>query len=113
MTSGVWMDGEVFIDKYSLVATESVELKLCGGMVVQRLNLSTQSMLNHLAYGLRPHGVWDRAGSAESVERSRRGGVLWKEMVDEWGKSGLALSGGRQQPLCIAPMMTGVSTGST
>ncbi len=36
------------------------------------------------------------------VEKALRGGALWNEVKDKLNSSGLSLSGGKQQRLCIA-----------
>ena len=71
-------------------------------MVFQRSNPFPKSIHENIAYGLRLHGVRDRATIEETVERSLRSAALWDEVKDRLNSSAMGLSGGQQQRLCIA-----------
>jgi phosphate transport system ATP-binding protein len=55
-----------------------------------------------VAYGPRINGIRDKARLDQIVEKSLQRAALWDEVKDELHKSGLAISGGQQQRLCIA-----------
>jgi len=46
--------------------------------------------------------VRDKRRLSETVERCLRQAALWDEVKDSLGKSGISISGGQQQRLCIA-----------
>jgi phosphate transport system ATP-binding protein len=48
------------------------------------------------------HGSRDKRRLNEIVERSLRQAALWHEVKNRLGTSGLGLSGGQAQRLCIA-----------
>jgi phosphate transport system ATP-binding protein len=79
-----------------------IELRKRIGMVFQKSNPFPKSIYENIAYGLRLHGLRDRAKLDEIVERSLRGAALWDEVKDRLNENGLSLSGGQQQRLCIA-----------
>src|SRR5690606_11638823 len=60
------------------------------------------SIWDNIAYGPRLHGLKNRKKLDEVVEASLLGAALWDEVKDELRKSALAISGGKQQRLCIA-----------
>jgi phosphate transport system ATP-binding protein len=72
------------------------------GMVFQKPNPFPKSTYDNIAYGPRINGERKRAKLDEIVERSLRQAALWDEVKDRLNKSGLALSGGQAQRLCIA-----------
>ena len=55
-----------------------------------------------MAYGPRINGERHKARLNEIVEHSLRQAALWDEVKDRPGNSGLSLSGGQAQRLCIA-----------
>jgi phosphate transport system ATP-binding protein len=79
-----------------------IELRKRVGMVFQKSNPFPKSIYDNIAYGLRLHGIKDKAKLDEIVEKSLRGAALWDEVKDRLQLSGLGLSGGQQQRLCIA-----------
>ncbi|MGH7944127.1 MAG: phosphate ABC transporter ATP-binding protein PstB [Opitutaceae bacterium] len=79
-----------------------IELRKRIGMVFQKSNPFPKSIYENIAYGLRLHGVRDRARLDGIVEKSLRGAALWDEVKDRLNENGLGLSGGQQQRLCIA-----------
>jgi phosphate transport system ATP-binding protein len=72
------------------------------GMVFQKPNPFPKSIYENVAYGPRINGIKGRSRLDEIVERSLRQAALWDEVRDRLNKSGLSLSGGQAQRLCIA-----------
>jgi len=72
------------------------------GMVFQKPNPFPKSIYENVAYGPRINGVKGRSRLDEIVEHSLRQAALWDEVKDRLSKSGLGLSGGQAQRLCIA-----------
>jgi phosphate transport system ATP-binding protein len=72
------------------------------GMVFQKANPFPKSIYDNVAYGPRINGIRSKAKLDEIVERSLKQAVLWDEVKDRLNKSGLGLSGGQAQRLCIA-----------
>ncbi len=72
------------------------------GMVFQKPNPFPKSIYNNVAYGPRINGERDKGKLNEIVEHSLRQAALWDEVKDRLNKSGLGLSGGQAQRLCIA-----------
>jgi phosphate transport system ATP-binding protein len=72
------------------------------GMVFQKPNPFPKSIYDNVAYGPRINGERNRRKLDEIVERSLRGAALWDEVKNRLKMSGLSLSGGQAQRLCIA-----------
>jgi phosphate transport system ATP-binding protein len=72
------------------------------GMVFQKANPFPKSIYDNVAYGPRINGIRKKKELDEIVERSLRQAALWDEVKDRLNKSGLGISGGQQQRLCIA-----------
>jgi phosphate transport system ATP-binding protein len=72
------------------------------GMVFQKANPFPKSIYDNIAYGPRINGIRNKARLDEIVERSLKAAALWDEVKDRLNKSGLGLSGGQAQRLCIA-----------
>ncbi len=72
------------------------------GMVFQKPNPFPKSIYENVAYGPRINGIRNKGRLDEIVERSLRQAALWDEVKDRLNKSGLGLSGGQAQRLCIA-----------
>jgi len=72
------------------------------GMVFQKPNPFPKSIYDNVAYGPRINGERKKATLDEIVERSLRQAALWDEVRNRLNKSGLSLSGGQAQRLCIA-----------
>ncbi len=73
-------------------------------MVFQRPNpFPTMSIFDNVAAGLRLNGIRpSRDELAGIVEHSLRQAALWDEVKDTLHASGVSISGGQQQRLCIA-----------
>jgi phosphate transport system ATP-binding protein len=72
------------------------------GMVFQKPNPFPKSIYDNVAYGPRINGERNKKRLDEIVERSLRRAALWDEVKSRLKTSGLALSGGQAQRLCIA-----------
>jgi len=79
-----------------------VELRKKVGMVFQRPNPFPMSIYDNICFGPRRHGIRDKQALDEIVERSLTQAALWDEVKDKLDQSGLSISGGQQQRLCIA-----------
>jgi phosphate transport system ATP-binding protein len=82
--------------------TDVIEVRRRVGMVFQKSNPFPKSIYENVIYGLRIAGINDKATLDEACERSLRGAALWDEAKDRLEESGLGLSGGQMQRLCIA-----------
>ncbi len=101
---GVKITGDVRYRDQDIFApgTDVNELRREIGMVFQKPNPFPMSIYDNIAYGPRTHGIKNRAGLDEIVEKSLRGAAIWDEVKDRLKKNALGLSGGQQQRLCIA-----------
>jgi phosphate transport system ATP-binding protein len=72
------------------------------GMVFQKPNPFPKSIYDNVAYGPRINGIRNKSELNDIVERSLRQAALWDEVKNRLGNSGLGLSGGQAQRLCIA-----------
>lgn len=70
------------------------------GMVFQKPNPFPKSIYANVAWGAKANGF--KGDMHELVESSLRQAALWDEVKDKLGESGLSLSNGQQQRLCIA-----------
>jgi phosphate transport system ATP-binding protein len=82
--------------------TDVIEVRRRIGMVFQKSNPFPKSIYENVVYGLRIAGIRDRGTLDAACERSLRGAALWDEVKDRLNESGLSLSGGQMQRLCIA-----------
>ena len=72
------------------------------GMVFQKPNPFPKSIYDNVAYGPRINGEHNKDKLDEIVETSLRKAALWEEVRNRLKTSGLSLSGGQAQRLCIA-----------
>ncbi|NJM23143.1 MAG: phosphate ABC transporter ATP-binding protein [Richelia sp. RM2_1_2] len=79
---------------------DPVEVRRRIGMVFQKPNPFPKSIYDNIAFGAKINGF--KGNMDELVERSLRGAALWNEVKDKLKQSGLSISGGQQQRLCIA-----------
>ncbi len=86
-------------------ATDVIEVRRRIGMVFQKSNPFPKSIYENVVYGLRIAGINDKATLDLACESSLRGAALWDEVKDRLAESGLGLSGGQMQRLCIARAM--------
>jgi phosphate transport system ATP-binding protein len=101
---GVKIDGKILFHGADIYAPEVdvTELRKRFGMVFQKSNPFPKSIYENVIYGLRIMGVRDKRTLDEACERSLRAAALWDEVKDRLQESGLGLSGGQMQRLCIA-----------
>jgi phosphate transport system ATP-binding protein len=83
-------------------AVSPVAVRRRIGMVFQKPNPFPKSIYDNVAYGPRINGERKKANLDQIVEKSLRQAALWDEVKDRLNKSGLSLSGGQAQRLCIA-----------
>ena len=79
---------------------DPVEVRRRIGMVFQKPNPFPKSIYENVAFGPRVLGY--QGDMDELVEESLRKAALWDEVKDKLDDSGMAISGGQQQRLCIA-----------
>ena len=102
LIDGCTIKGRVIFDGQDLYApqVDPVEVRRRIGMVFQKPNPFPKSIYENIAFGARINGY--RGDMDELVERSLRKAAIWDETKDKLKESGYALSGGKQQRLCIA-----------
>jgi phosphate transport system ATP-binding protein len=104
LVPGARVDGEMMYrgaDLYGKgVSATAVRRRI--GMVFQKPNPFPKSIYDNVAYGPRINGIRGKGRLDEIVEKSLRGAALWDEVKNRLKQSGLALSGGQAQRLCIA-----------
>ena len=79
---------------------DATEIRFRIGMVFQRPNPFPKSIYDNVAFGPRVNSMADDLDA--TVEMSLRRAALWDEVKDRLNDSGLSISGGQQQRLCIA-----------
>jgi phosphate transport system ATP-binding protein len=94
--------GEAYLDGNNIFEMDAMELRSRIGMVFQRPNPFSKSIMENVAFGPRIRGIKDNAALSEIVEDSLKKAGLWEEVKDKLNESAYALSGGQQQRLCIA-----------
>jgi phosphate transport system ATP-binding protein len=82
--------------------TDVIELRRRVGMVFQKPNPFPSSVYENVAYGPKIRGIKKKNQLDEIVENALVKADLWKEVKDKLNESGLSLSGGQMQRLCIA-----------
>ncbi|MFW6035735.1 MAG: phosphate ABC transporter ATP-binding protein PstB [Halothermotrichaceae bacterium] len=104
LIEGSKVSGEVLLEGEDIYSQKMdvVELRKKVGMVFQQPNPFPKSIYENVAYGPKIHGLKDKNKLEQIVEESLKGAALWNEVKDSLHKSGLSISGGQQQRLCIA-----------
>jgi phosphate transport system ATP-binding protein len=104
LVPGARVDGEMIYRGADLYAkgVSATAVRRRIGMVFQKPNPFPKSIYDNVAYGPRINGIRNKARLDEIVEKSLRSAVLWDEVKNRLKQSGLALSGGQAQRLCIA-----------
>jgi phosphate transport system ATP-binding protein len=104
LVNGARVEGEVEYRGTALYATgvSPTAVRRRIGMVFQKPNPFPKSIYDNVAYGPRINGERKKSKLDEIVERSLRQAALWDEVKNRLNKSGLGLSGGQAQRLCIA-----------
>ena len=82
--------------------TDIIELRRRVGMVFQKPNPFPSSIYENVVYGPRVRGVKKRNELDEIVENALVRAALWDEVKDKLRESGMSISGGQMQRLCIA-----------
>jgi len=104
LTPGCRMEGEIHLDGENVLlpSMDVVSVRRRVGMVFQRPNPFPKSIFDNVAYGPRLYGIHHKADLEKIVEDSLKASALWNEVKDKLNQSGLSISGGQQQRLCIA-----------
>jgi phosphate transport system ATP-binding protein len=104
LTPGCRMEGEIYLDGENVLSSgmDVVDVRRRVGMVFQRPNPFPKSIFDNVAYGPRLYGIHNRSDLESIVEHSLKSSALWNEVKDKLNQSGLSISGGQQQRLCIA-----------
>jgi phosphate transport system ATP-binding protein len=97
-------EGQIILSNEDIYAAgvDVVNIRRRVGMVFQRPNPFPKSIFDNVAYGPRLYGITKKSVLDSIVERSLTQAALWDEVKDKLGQSGMAISGGQQQRLCIA-----------
>jgi phosphate transport system ATP-binding protein len=82
--------------------TDVIELRKRVGMVFQKPNPFPSSVYENVSYGPKIRGIKKKIQLDEIVEHALTRADLWKEVKDKLHESGMSLSGGQMQRLCIA-----------
>ena len=101
---GARVEGEVHYRGESLYHKDvsPIAVRRRIGMVFQKPNPFPKSIYDNVAYGPRINGIRGKSQLNDIVEHSLRQAALWDEVKNRLGHSGLGLSGGQAQRLCIA-----------
>ena len=104
LTPGCRMEGEITLEGENVLSPsmDVVSVRRRVGMVFQRPNPFPKSIYDNVAYGPRLYGIRHHSDLDEIVEHSLKSAALWDEVKDKLNQSGLSISGGQQQRLCIA-----------
>jgi phosphate transport system ATP-binding protein len=104
LIAGARVEGDFRYRGASLYASDvsATAVRRRIGMVFQKANPFPKSVYDNVAYGPRINGIRSKAKLDEIVERSLKQAALWDEVKNRLNKSGLGLSGGQAQRLCIA-----------
>lgn len=95
--------GSILLDGEDLSKNDPVLLRQRVGMVFQKPNpFPSMSIFNNVAAGLRLNGVRNKKIIKPIVEKCLKQAALWDEVKDKLDNSGIDISGGQQQRLCIA-----------
>jgi phosphate transport system ATP-binding protein len=104
LVPGARVEGEMYYRGAALYGKDvsPIAVRRRIGMVFQKPNPFPKSIYDNVAYGPRINGERSKRKLDEIVERSLRSAALWDEVKNRLKTSGLALSGGQAQRLCIA-----------
>jgi len=94
----ILLDGDDVLDR----RVDVVQLRQRIGMVFQRPNPFPKSIYDNVAWGPRMNRNPSRSELDDVVEHALRRAALWDEVKDRLRASGMGLSGGQAQRLCIA-----------
>jgi len=98
------VEGEAFLDDDSIYgkSMDVVTLRQRIGMVFQKPNVFPMSIYENIVLSPKLRGTRRKADLEEIVERSLKQVALWDDLKDSLKTSGMSLSPGEQQRLCIA-----------
>jgi phosphate transport system ATP-binding protein len=104
LVPGARMEGDIYYRGASLYGpgVSPIAVRRRIGMVFQKPNPFPKSIYDNVAYGPRINGEHNKHKLDEIVEHSLRQAALWDEVKHRLKASGLSLSGGQAQRLCIA-----------
>jgi len=104
LTPGCRVQGMISLDGENIYApgNDVVDIRRRVGMVFQRPNPFPKSIYDNVAYGPRLYGIRRHSDLDDIVTHSLKSAALWDEVKDKLHQSGLSISGGQQQRLCIA-----------
>jgi phosphate transport system ATP-binding protein len=104
LVAGARVEGDVSYRGENLYSKDvsPIAVRRRIGMVFQKPNPFPKSIYDNVAYGPRINGIRNKSELNDIVERSLRQAALWDEVKNRLGNSGLGLSGGQAQRLCIA-----------
>ena len=96
-------EGEVMFDGENILDMKDLNLlRSRVGMVFQKPTPFPMTIYENIAFGLRLYERLPKSEIDARVESALEKAALWKEVKDKLHASGLSLSGGHQQRLCIA-----------
>src|ERR1700678_3671655 len=97
-------EGEVMLDGENILSP-GLDLNLLRsrvGMVFQKPTPFPMTIYENIAFGVRLYEKLPKSELDARVEQALSRAALWNEVKDKLNASGLSLSGGQQQSLCIA-----------
>lgn len=104
LIQGSRIEGQILLNGIDIFDPDSIviDIRQQVGMVFQRPNPFPMSVFDNVAYGPRLYGIKNKHTLEEIVEKSLRQAAVWDDVKDKLRQSGLELSAGQQQRLCIA-----------
>ncbi len=105
VVKGARVEGKVLLDGENIYGSQMdpVIVRSRIGMVFQKPNpFPTMSIYDNVVAGLRLNGEKDWKKLDNAARASLRQAALWDEVKDQLDCSGVSISGGQQQRLCIA-----------
>ena len=102
LNPGFKTKGSLELDQEDIRKIDVEDLRKRVGMVFALPLPLPLSIFDNIAYGIKMHGLKNRAKISEIVERALKQSYLWDEVKDRLNVSAFKLSGGQQQRLCIA-----------
>jgi phosphate transport system ATP-binding protein len=97
-------EGRVMLDGKNLLdADQDLNLLRANvGMVFQKPTPFPMTIYDNIAFGIKLYERLPKSELDDRVEQALRRAALWDEVKDKMNASGLSMSGGQQQRLCIA-----------
>ena len=104
LVDGVKVSGKVLVDGVNVFdgGVDVTDVRKKMGLIAQIPNPLPMSIYDNVAYGPRIHGVKDRKGLDQIVERCLQAAGLWDEVKHKLKEPASKLSAGQQQRLCLA-----------